>query len=90
MAKTAKNPHQLAALETWARPEVRAARSARDKVSVRVGTGSKVVYRSTGTAFRELDLPTAKLQSFRKELKAEGKAKFKTDGKTYSFEVVAK
>ena len=88
--KKALNPHQLAALDTWSRPEVAAARSARDKVSVRVGNGAKEVFRSCGEAFAKFGFTSGKLQSFRKELKAAGKAKIKVDTTTYTFEIVKK
>ncbi len=88
--KKALNPHQLAAIDTWSRPDVAAARSARDKVSVRIGNGPKKVFRSCGAAFAEYGFTSGKLQSFRKELKVAGKAKLKVDSATYSFEIVAK
>lgn len=96
MAKLSKaarnnlNPHQIAAHDTWERPEVRAARSARDKVAVKAGSAAKEVFRSTGAAFEAYGLPLGKLQSFRKELKSEGKASIKVDSVTYRFEIVAK
>ncbi len=86
--KKALNPHQLAALDTWSRPEVAAARSARDRVTVRIGNAAKENFRSTGEAFAKFGFTSGKLQSFRKELKAAGKAKIKDDGVTYTFEIV--
>jgi hypothetical protein len=63
--------HREAVAKTWANKEIAARRSVKNKVKV-----GGVEYRSVLAAFKELDLPVAKHQAFRLELKEKGKARF--------------
>lgn len=74
--KSRRANYSAGAIRSWENKSVAASRSARHKVKV----GGEE-YRSVMAAFKALELPLAKHQKFRKELKEKGQMKF--EGHTF-------
>ena len=72
--------YSAGAIRSWENKSVAASRSARHKVKV----GGEE-YRSVMAAFKAIELPLAKHQKFRKELKEKGQMKFEG----HTFKIVA-